>query len=173
MAIAQKGTAMSIDFREGNRKEVGSALKRADSLGDPFALTAILDVDRLGKCDIFFVAFDGSETVGFCGLRVENTRTPEFAALYVLPRHRQQGIGTRLFLLGIDYMIARGKPTVYCEVTTVGMRRCIERLDTERAKHIKIEMNYTREYEAIEAYCSLLAECCTVEDTEGRQLRSP
>ncbi len=164
---------MSLEFRQGRQKDVGSVLKRADSLNDPFAITAILDPDRLGKCDTFFVAIDGSETIGFCGLRVENTRRPELAALYILPCYRHQGIGRRLFLLAIDHMIVHGKPTVYCEVTTVGMRRCVERLNVERANQIKIEMNYTGEYEVIEEYYGLLAECRTAEDTEGRGPRPP
>ena len=158
---------MTIEFREGNKKDVALVLRRANSLDDPFACTAILDVDRLSKCDNFFVALDGSQIVGFCGLRVENTPRPEVAAMYVLPCHREQGIGTRLFLLAIDHVIQRGKSTVYCEATTVAMRRCVERLATERARHIEIEMNYTGEYEIIEENFSLLGECSTVKDADG------
>ncbi|MGQ0633426.1 MAG: GNAT family N-acetyltransferase [Planctomycetaceae bacterium] len=105
----------------------------------------LFDSDRLAQCDkIFAEEVDGAIAGIVClaSNGCDGSHGPTLATLYTAPEHRGKGIGLRLCEYGIRHFAEAGKTPIFCDVTTRGMHKTIDRLSGELQAHLKTDLSY-------------------------------
>lgn len=124
-------------IREATLKEVGYFYRKADD-EHPIRFNWW---DVIPACDGFAVALYQDKIVGAVATSskpIHDGPLPTLAALFVLPDFERRGIGSRLFLYGMNRLLA-GVPRVYCEATDWEMVGVIKK----NAAEIKERLKYT------------------------------
>lgn len=93
------------------------------------------DLDKIaqtysGPKDSFFVAEEGSEIVGTAGIKEDSPEDALLRRLFVDPKHRKKGYGTRLLDRAISFAREKGYKRIFFRCTdrmAAAMKLCISK----------------------------------------------
>jgi len=96
----------------------------------------LLSGDRISCCTHAAMATDGDKLLGICTIAPkgeQNSGKPTIVGLYVLPQYRCRAIGKRLFIIAIEFMLARQLIPIHIDAMSSNVNRLIKILPAQLA----------------------------------------
>lgn len=103
----------------------------------------LFDPHRLAECDAAYVAENGGEAIGAITIDFDAEKGPELAQAYVVPLHRNLGVGTRLAEVAVE-RLCRERPgqKIYCKLVTQAMDNTLAKLRPDLQRWLTRDRTY-------------------------------
>lgn len=129
---------MTVEINIINQQEISQF---TETIGFNMAVVLLLSGDRISCCDEAAALVVDGETVGVCTIAPQGemrSGKPTIVGMYIVPGHRGQGHGVRLFEACVRRCIERGFTSVHVDIMSKAMTVTLDRMDqTLRRQHLK------------------------------------
>jgi GNAT superfamily N-acetyltransferase len=132
-----------LTIREATKKEVWKFFRHVIDHFMRGRHPDLLDPQRLAECDAAYVAEVRGEAIGAITLDFDTKRGPELAQAYVVPTHRNLGVGSRLAEVAIE-RLCRERPgqKIYCKLVTQAMDKTLAKVRPELQRWLVRDRTY-------------------------------
>ena len=115
-------------------------------------IPGLLNIDYRA-CHEGFAALWDDQIVGIASIALKGIDHPTpgvFDTLFVLPAHRQMGLGSALSEAAIRRLLDLGRTPIYCHIVTDGGQEVIDHIDFRFRMHLKIRRSHSQFNDPIE-----------------------